>query len=415
MNIWLINPYGPIPGEGWRDYRFTMLGKALALRGHTVTWWTANFSHHFKRFRSETWQAISVAPNFQIQLVPTTSYVKNISWGRIRFEIQYAWQFYRHASKLAPPDCIVGTDPSQIVGYASVRVAKRLEVPLILDVFDLWPELFVLAFPRLLRKVAPVVLFPLRLLRRYNLRHADAVTALCDTYLEIARSEAPKFRLAPSLTIFNGIDVTAFRESANAASTTTFAPLTNRNTNEAWVVYAGSLGNNYDISTLLHAARALEQDGRSIRFWIAGDGPLCGYVTDFIAAHHLAQTTYLGQLEPRELAGLYKACDIGICAYAPGSNVAMPDKAYDYMAAGLPIVNSLEGELGSLLSRRQLGVQYKAGDPADLADVLNLMAGNQSHRQEMARNSYAVAMEYDEHIQYRKFVDLIEMVGGDRP
>ena len=116
MIIWLINPYGPIPGEGWRDYRFTLLGKELSARGHQVIWWTSNFSHHFKLFRSESWKDVAITPGFIIRLVPTTSYFKNISVGRIRFEVIYARNLYRHAIISMKPDCIVGTDPSQIVG-----------------------------------------------------------------------------------------------------------------------------------------------------------------------------------------------------------------------------------------------------------------------------------------------------------
>ena len=48
MKIWLINPYGPIEGENWRDYRFNQFGKYLANQGHEVIWWTSNFAHHLK-------------------------------------------------------------------------------------------------------------------------------------------------------------------------------------------------------------------------------------------------------------------------------------------------------------------------------------------------------------------------------
>ena len=77
MTIWLLNPYGPIPGEGWREYRYTMIGEALAANGHTVVWWAANFSHHFKRFRSPSWQDRHVSPGFAIRLVPTSVVSRN--------------------------------------------------------------------------------------------------------------------------------------------------------------------------------------------------------------------------------------------------------------------------------------------------------------------------------------------------
>ena len=62
--IWLVNPYGPIEGENWREYSFNQFGKFLSDNGYKVIWWTANFSHHFKKYRSNGWKDIEVNENF---------------------------------------------------------------------------------------------------------------------------------------------------------------------------------------------------------------------------------------------------------------------------------------------------------------------------------------------------------------
>ena len=54
MKIYLSNPYGTIPGENWREYRFFLLATSLAEKGHDVVWFTSTFSHHFKIQRSDT-------------------------------------------------------------------------------------------------------------------------------------------------------------------------------------------------------------------------------------------------------------------------------------------------------------------------------------------------------------------------
>lgn len=415
MHIWLLNPYGPIPGEGWRDYRFTLLGRELARRGHAVTWWTANFSHHFKRYRSPGWQDIPVSPGFTIRLVPTTAYTLNISLGRIRFEVNYARRVHEHAANGQRPDFIIGTDPSQIVGYLSVKLAHQFGVPLILDVFDLWPELFVLAFPSMLRSLAPLALSPLAWLRRHNLRRANAVTALCDTYLDMAKRQAPNQDAYRTLTIFNGIDVAAFRNLLpDAEAALALAVQMGKQAGDIWAIYAGSLGNNYDIITLLEAAVELARRQSCIKILIAGDGPLRPQIMEFIEAHQPRTLKYLGKLSHADLIKLYGICDIGICAYAPESNVAMPDKAYDYMAAGLPIVNSLRGELAALLQERAAGVPYLAGSSQSLADVLDLLASDEQSRKTMASNSYGLAAQFDQNLQYGRFAEFIERFIEDK-
>ncbi len=411
MKIWLINPYGPIPGEGWRDYRFTTLGNALAERGHSIIWWTSNYSHHFKRFRSKSWLDAKIYKSFIIRLVPTLKYRKNVGLGRLISEIVFARNTFRRALIENQPDIIIGTDPSQFVGYLTIKLKKRFGIPIILDVFDLWPELFSLALPKVLRRLSPILFAPLYRLRKHNLRLATSVTALCQTYLDVAIKEAEKIFLYPGQAIFNGIDINKFRKLLPSDEDAVI--LTNqmrKGNDEIWVIYAGTLGNNYDISTLLRAAIILEEMDSNVKIKIAGEGPLRLRVSEFIKNYGPANLDYFGTLNYEKLIKIYKLCDIGLCPYAPTSNVAMPDKAYDYMAAGLPIVNSLRGELEQLINKYNMGIQYKAGDAKSLANSIDKLAINKSLRKEMAINSYERAQQFDQHIQYRKFAELIETI-----
>jgi glycosyltransferase involved in cell wall biosynthesis len=401
MKIWLINPYGPIPGEAWRDYRFTILGKFLAERGHDVVWWTANFSHHFKKYRSRGWQDVPVTEGFRIRLVLC--------------ETVFCGRTYLRGAGEARPDFIIGVDPPQSVGLTSVRLARRHRTPVVLDVFDLWPELFVLAIPRRLRPLAPAILAPWYRMRRQNLRSADAIASLCNTYLDVARSQVPALRESDSLTVFNGIDIAAFRSSmASAEDAAALAVKMGKASDAVWAIYAGSLGPNYDIPTLLEAAVLLEQRRSRARILIAGDGPLLPLVKSFIASRHLDTISFLGNLTHQELARTFQACDVGLCAYGQHSNVAMPDKAYDYMAAGLPIVNSLRGELERFLAERDIGVQYRAGDAASLADALEHVVSDPEGRRRMARHSSEAAAEFDTRLQYSAYVDFVERVARER-
>ena len=56
MKIILINPYGPLPNEGWRKYRNILFGETLAEDKHDVVWYTSKFSHHFKRNREHVYE-----------------------------------------------------------------------------------------------------------------------------------------------------------------------------------------------------------------------------------------------------------------------------------------------------------------------------------------------------------------------
>jgi glycosyltransferase involved in cell wall biosynthesis len=405
VTIWLLCAYGPIPGEHWRDHRYTIIGKALSAAGHDVIWWTANFSHHFKRFRSSNWEDRKVGERFCIRLVPTSGYSRNISFGRLRYELLFAWRTYRRALDESRPDCIMVTDPPQVVGRISIWLARRFKCPVVFDAMDLWPELFSLALPAGLRVLAPVLFSPLYLLRRRNYVHAAAVVSLCETYRRVVLRHIPAPRHVTSMTIFNGIDVAQFRESMQRLAQVPGLPL--KGTGEVWAIYAGSLGVNYDLLTLMEAAAMLEQHGASMRIVVAGEGPLAVALKAFIRDRSLRNLTYLGSLSPDDLALVYKQCDVGICPYGPLSNVAMPDKAYDYMAAGLPLVNSLKGELADYIQTQRIGLPYRAGDPSSLTDSLERIVDDPSGRHEMAARSRDCAMQFDRRREYGRLVDLI--------
>jgi glycosyltransferase involved in cell wall biosynthesis len=91
----------------------------------------------------------------------------------------------------------------------------------------------------------------------------------------------------------------------------------------------------------------------------------------------------------------------------------MPDKLYDYMAAGLPVVNSLRGELEELIRSSQMGIQYEAGNPISLASALIWLKDHEKERISMSINSFSKAQEYDQSLQYTKFADFIESAAAD--
>src|SRR5690606_30096685 len=114
---------------------------------------------------------------------------------------------------------------------------------------------------------------------------------------------------------------------------------------DIWAIFAGTLGNNYDIPTVLLAAKKLWELKIPMKIFIAGEGPLQKYLCKFIDENHLDNVVFLGRLSFNELRSCYKHFDIGLAPYTKSSTVAMPVKIYDYFCAGLLVVNSLDGEL----------------------------------------------------------------------
>ena len=152
MKIWIVNPYGALPSEGWREYRSFMLAKALAARGHEVTWWISDFIHRSKTYRACGEISDPLLPQgVSVIGVHSTPYSRNISWKRVKYEENYGLELVRIAEKKAVPDLIVMGDPALFFGRTILAYRNKFRCQMVLDVIDLWPELFTVALPKWLR------------------------------------------------------------------------------------------------------------------------------------------------------------------------------------------------------------------------------------------------------------------------
>ena len=385
VRVWLMNPYGPIPGEGWRDYRFTLMARALAERGHEVTWFTASFAHQSKQQRAAGWERREVSERLAIELVPTPSYSRNIGVARLRFELVFSERVLQRGKSLPRPDVIVAADPPQFCGAAGRKLARRHGASLVIDCFDLWPELFIAASPWFLRWLVSIAAIPFRMLRRRNLRATSLAIAVAETYRVVLEREGAR----RTVTIPIGIDVDAF------------APRERHSGDRLGLVYAGSLGEHYDLDTLLDVLATMPE----IRLTIAGRGPAENRLRERAAS--LPNVTFAGAVDVARLSELYAAADIGLAPYRAGSTVALPTKLFDYLAAALPVITSLDSDVSTLIEEAGAGVRYKAGDAASLRAAIVALS-DPGRRGPMAAAARALAMRFDARVLYAQFADAIE-------
>ena len=116
----------------------------------------------------------------------------------------------------------------------------------------------------------------------------------------------------------------------------------------------------------------------------------------------------MGRLSPSDLRSLYQCCDIGLAAYGQSSNVEMPDKFYDYTAAGLAIICSLKGEVMDLVTQMKLGSSYLAGDTSSLLKEILLLTSDTDLLARYKQNSLSAATEFCISNQRKKLIPFLE-------
>ena len=406
MKIWHIMPYDTIPGENWRPGRAINMCKVLSDNGYEVIWWTSNYSHFFKRFRSKSWKTIKVSDNFTINLIPVIGYNKHIGIRRLLFHITFSYRFYKKARTLEPPDYIIFATPAPFADYLTTRLAKETGARLIVDIRDLWPELFYAIFPHNFQFILKTLFSPFKLLRDYSLKNAYYITAVTKTYLQHAKKITTKQKIIKGYkTIYFGVNLRNFQFKNKD---TNFNLSLKKNKDDIWIIYAGTLGVMYDLSTMLETFRLLEKENKNCKLLIAGNGPLKEYVTTTIKEKKLRNVNYLGTLSINELVKYYIQSDIGLCAYKKNSTVVMPARVYDYFAAGLVIINSLSGELEDILITNSIGLQYESENIQSLYKCIDFLSRNVNMLNEMKAKSLSLSRRFSMKYQYSHFIQIIE-------
>lgn len=405
MKIWIVNPYGTLPSEGWREYRSFLLAKALAKRGHEVTCWISDFEHRSKSYRTSGELHDPLLPGgVRVIAVHSSAYRHNISLNRIFYEINFGKNWALAAENQSTPDVIVLGDPALFFGSPVAKYAKCHEKKLVLDVIDLWPELFTVALPKFLQPLGNVIFHPMFRKRNKLANSCNALVAVSQDYLNVInRSVQSKL---PSMVAYLGIDV--YQQRSQPINVSLSEKLISfKNSFSMLVVYAGTLGDAYDMNLLLEAVRRTNAQGLSICFVVAGDGPR---KMDLIAAANQYSTNllFLGQLPSEDLTTLYAAADVGLMTYVPGSTVAMPVKFFDYLTGGLAIISSLGRDVAECIEKYKVGMTYKA---ANVDDLMNRLVFLERHPLELAKiktNSHSLADAYDSALQYEKYSDFLE-------
>ena len=378
MRIWIQNQYDNLPCEGLRKQRFWLMCEAFAAAGHEVVFWTSDFSHAKKEKRTVDVAALRDASGFDVRLIPTLPYSKNIGLARVRSHRAYAAEWASAARAEPPPDVVISAIPSISAAEAALTLARQFGAKFVLDVQDAWPETFERLAPAGLRWVARLLLTPLRRRARRLYRAADLVTGVCERYR--ALTERADYSCA-----YLGIDLSQSRR-----------PAATRDGSSVRLVYAGNMGRSYDLKTVVAGVQKLCEEGLNATLDVAGFGG----DGDWGAAAD--NVRFRGLLPQKDLQELLDACDIGVIPMTADSWVGIPNKLCDYARAGLAVVSSLSGETEELLKKYNCGVTYRAGDAASFADAVRtartLPSGNSRKLAEAEFDAARIYHAYAAHV-----------------
>jgi glycosyltransferase involved in cell wall biosynthesis len=254
-------------------------------------------------------------------------------------------------------DLVYASSPHLLAGVAGWAIARIKRVPLIVEVRDLWPAVLVDMGQMSATSRQFVVL---KRIERFLYRHADAVVVLAEGSTAAVVADGAD----PARVVFlpNGAEPSDFDVTEDRAV------LRERFGMEGFVlVYAGAHGRANGLELVLDAAEELGRDGSEVRFWLVGDGLLKQLLTEDAKRRGLDNVVFRDPVAKHEVPALLAAADAGLHVLADVPlfrHGVSPNKLFDYMAAGRPVLTNTPGDVTSMVNLAGSGL---AVEPTGLA------------------------------------------------
>jgi glycosyltransferase involved in cell wall biosynthesis len=366
MDIWFVNHYAA-PKDAATGMRHAALAEHLQRRGHKVTVFAAAVGHQGGAAAGSV--SIPAGKRFVDQKHGGVAwrFVRVSHYGNAIQRVFNMRSFRRNILRayqdLPPPQVVVGSTVHPYAVDAAIQMARSLPAAFVYEVRDIWPES--LLDVGALSRWSPLY-WEFRRLEKKAYRCADGVIVLfpgMQPYLERHRISAERVCYIP-----NGVDPGVYPDIEPSPKGDRFH-----------FVYFGSHGNANGLSTLVEAAKYVQDDPRggdiAVRF--IGDGVQKPHLMQRAAQLGLTNVEFLPQMPRQKLLTFVREAHAFVYCHAPMPVVAKygmsANKVFDYLMLARPIVFSCDS-YNDPVKEAGAGLSVPAANPQALAAAMIQMA-----------------------------------------
>ena len=312
----------------------------------------ADFEHLGKRHHEEP-------DDPSIRFIHVPGYKRNISLRRIVSHLVFC-QRLRRALTGRRHDVYFVLVPPSLSLWVARKTAKKNRSSVFVDIVDLWPD----ALPAggLKRMVFDALIgWWWRLLRNALYRKCDRVISCSAWFLDqVGVDESKRCVLYHCLP--DEVDYSQQRE--NNREPAVGQPLV--------IVYLGSMNHVADLDTLVALMSGLKKRIPS-KLVLIGQGERRQWLLNTLKESQIAFEDAGAIFDPKEKARILGEAHYGYNGFISQTAVGFSYKAIEYIGAGLPILNSLQGDLTALVERYHAGLNFDASDLDGLLTQLSEM------------------------------------------
>lgn len=405
MNVWLIQSGEPLPfNDDIRKMRTALIADVLIERGHSVYWWGSAFEHQRKIWISDNDRLFDFKPSFIIRLLHGCGYRKNISIARYVDHRIVALKFKTQSKSVDRPDIIVASMPCYHLAYQSMLYARRNGVPLLVDIRDLWPDIFLTPFKKLGLYTLGRIALSLDFAKLSSLlQEANSLVAMSQGCLDWGLNKIDRPQGKWDKVFYHG-----YKKRLKNTDVDDFGYLGELRNKQVFV-FVGTFGDSYELRLILEVAKRFHRNGiYDLLFFLAGTGEQHESLKR--EAANLPNVLLSGWIAAENIEKLLLVSWAGLVPCKSVANAA-PNKIFEYLSAGLPLISSLEGEMAELIDDYTMGLNYRPSDAEGLYNCIQKLSTDAGLRSEMAANASRFFEKYGDadkiYTEYAKHVEKV--------
>ncbi|WP_272164963.1 glycosyltransferase family 4 protein [Vibrio diabolicus] len=297
-------------------------------------------------------------------------------------------------------DVLFATTTPLTAGIPGIFARWLRGKPFVFEVRDLWPEL-----PKEMGVIKnPIILGLMSFLEWASYRSAHRCIGLSPGIVEGIKKcgvDESKIAMVP-----NGCDLSIFTQPSEP-----WRPEGVKET-DLMAIFTGTHGVANGLDAVLDTALELKTRGREdIKLVLVGQGKLKPELEKRVTELGLDNVVFHPPVNKRKLSGLMASADVGmqvlanIPAFYYGTS---PNKFFDYISAGLPVINNYPGWLAGMIEQTQCGFVVQPNDPSAFADALEKAANQREALSLMGANARQLAeSQFDRALLADKWVDWV--------
>jgi glycosyltransferase involved in cell wall biosynthesis len=177
------------------------------------------------------------------------------------------------------------------------------------------------------------------------------------------------------------------------------------------IIHFGSLGLANGVMSILKVAEKLKNDNY-LEFVFIGGGSLEADLKEYCKEKNLRNVHFLGTFSLNETSEIVNLCDVSIVSFQdlPILYTNSPNKLFDSLSAGIPIIVNSAGWTKELVESNECGIYVNPNKPEQLVGAIKLLRENQDLKNRLGINSRLLAeTKYDKSILCNKYAKLLKI------